>query len=193
MGKKFKSVQDMVKSLSEDKEFDQQLAAQVNNRRLSRFLFVLRNQKGMTQKQMAEKLGCTQSRISKIEHAEDMDLTVKDLLDYGKVLDMNINFNFAPRKLKIVDLIRFHLDAIHQLIKRLVNLSGDDDQMGLGVLKAMRNTTDTFAGNLLSNLKELIASQAKSNRFKKERFTVSEISEYFEEQDQKEEKDLVEK
>jgi len=186
MAKKFKSVQDMVKSLSEDKEFDQQFDEQVNKRRLSRFLFVLRNQKGMTQKQMADKLGCTQSWISKIEHAEDMDLTVKDLLDYGRVLDMNINFNFAPRNLKIVDLIRFHLHAIHQLIKRLVKLSGDDDQMGLGVLKAMRNTTDTFADNLLSNLKDLIAAQAKSNKFKKEMFTVSEISGDFEEQDQKE-------
>lgn len=187
MAKKFKNVQDMVKSLSEDKEFDQQFDEQVNKRRLSRFLFVLRNQKGMTQKQMAEKLGCTQSRISKIEHAEDMDLTVKDLLDYGRVLDMNINFNFAPRNLKIVDLIRFHLHAIHQLIKRLVKLSGDDDQMGLGVLKAMRNTTDTFAENLLSNLKDLIAAQAKSNKlFKKEMFTVSEISGDFEEQEQKE-------
>lgn len=92
MAKKFKSVQDMVRSLSEDKEFDQLFDEQVNKRRLSRFLFVLRNQKGMTQKQMAEKLGCARSRISKIEHAEDMDLTVKDLLDYGRALDMNINF-----------------------------------------------------------------------------------------------------
>lgn len=84
--KRYKSCQDMVESLSGGSEFPKQFKDHQSKRLLSQALFVLRNLKGMTQGQMAEKIGCTQRRVFRIESAEDADLRIKDVFDYLRPL-----------------------------------------------------------------------------------------------------------
>ena len=57
-------------------------------------LIKLRNQKGLTQEELAEKAGCTQQRISLIEKREQSP-TLKTLCSMAKALDVNISF--TPR------------------------------------------------------------------------------------------------
>ena len=69
MGKKYKSVSDVVKNLSDDKSCHGNFENQVFDKMLSKTLFTMRCSKGITQEEMAEKMDCTQSRVSKLEHS----------------------------------------------------------------------------------------------------------------------------
>ena len=81
MGRKYESVLEMVRDLSSP-EFVERFEKQAESKKLGKLLFLLRHKKGLTQKQMAEKLGCAQSRVSKLENAELASIKMGDLLGH---------------------------------------------------------------------------------------------------------------
>ena len=109
MNKKYKNVSDLIKSMDLPEERKKEQIDYINARRLSRLLTVMRVKKGMNQKKAAEKCGCTQSRISKLEYKEDRKITIGELLDYSNALGLDLSVHFTPKKMKIVD----RLSLIH--------------------------------------------------------------------------------
>lgn len=81
----FKSVREMIEGLSEDDKFKESALNEIESRTIAKFLFILRNKHNLTQKQLADKIGCTQGRVSRIESAYNNEITIKDLLDYGRI------------------------------------------------------------------------------------------------------------
>jgi len=82
---------DLVKAaLKDDPGFAEDLADQIQQRQLVRKLATMRNAKGISQAEMAQHLGCGQSRISKLENGYDADLTLRDLKAYAKALDCDL-------------------------------------------------------------------------------------------------------
>ena len=72
------SVSDMVQSLSEDRAFAEEFERRVAGRQLIKILTVLRTKAGLSQQQLAEKLGCTQSKVSKLESSNsEVELAAK--------------------------------------------------------------------------------------------------------------------
>lgn len=53
-------------------------------------LSLLRQQAGLTQEEMANRLGCTQSAVSKVESGRDEDLTIKEILGYAKATQQSL-------------------------------------------------------------------------------------------------------
>ena len=53
-------------------------------------LIVARVAAGLTQSQMAAKLRCSQSRISKIEDSHDVDLSLGDIQAYARVVGLKL-------------------------------------------------------------------------------------------------------
>lgn len=100
MPRKFKTVKNMIKNLSDDKDFKKNALDEIEKKSLSKFLFTLRCAHNLTQKQLAEKIGCTQSRISKIESSYDENITIKDLSDYGYVLNLQLEIGYRNNKIK---------------------------------------------------------------------------------------------
>jgi DNA-binding transcriptional regulator YiaG len=47
----------------------------------------MRVSKGLTQRQLAQAIGCSQGRISKLESGRDEDLRLQDLIDYTLATD----------------------------------------------------------------------------------------------------------
>ena len=95
MRKVFKNTSKMIATLSESKKFASDTINQLKIKRLAKFLFLNRCAQNLTQKELAKKVGCSTSKISKIEHSNDEDLTIKDLLLYSNVLNMHLKLNFS--------------------------------------------------------------------------------------------------
>ena len=121
---------------------------------------------------MADKLECTQSRISKIESADDDSLSIKDLMDYAKVLDLQLEVGYRQKNAKIVDLIKYHAFKIDGYLKQLTNLAKEkkDKSIADGVTKfcmeALVNVSHLIVTHLVS-LKKL-----EKGKIRKEKETI---------------------
>jgi transcriptional regulator with XRE-family HTH domain len=127
MGTKYKNVLEMIKSISKDDAFKELATREIKGKTLAKFLFYLRCNHNLSQKQLAEKIGCSQSRISKIESALDKDLTMQDLLDYAKALNLNLEIGYRHPSVRIVDLIKYHAFKIKAYLNQLNSLAKEDD------------------------------------------------------------------
>lgn len=103
---KYNSVADMVDSLTDDTQFKAELEQELNNKSMAKTLFAMRCRRGITQSEMAEKIGCTQSRLSKLENTDNESIKVGDLIDYANVLGLNISINFHE-KMTAVESIKY--------------------------------------------------------------------------------------
>ena len=153
MGKKFKNVPEMIKALSENKEFATDSIKLIKRKRLSKFLFFLRCEQNFTQEELAKKIGCSQGRISKIEHADDADLSIRDLIDYADVLDLQLEIGYRKNSVKIVDLIKYHAFKIDRYLKQLTNLAEAKKDEGI------INGVAAFCQEAYLNISEMIMRQ----------------------------------
>jgi transcriptional regulator with XRE-family HTH domain len=167
---KHKSVNDMVKSLSENDKFKQDTLEDLNNKGLGRFLFYLRCNHKLTQKELANKVGCShkvgcsQARISKIEASKDEELSIKDFQDYGKVLGLQLEIGYRNKNIKYVDMVKFHAFKIQHYLKLLAELAKEDEQIETGVVdfhfEALINTNKI----ILESTMQLAKSRLKINK-----------------------------
>ena len=67
--KKYLSVSEMLADNSPTEEFREEFETQVAKRRVIKHLLALRTVRGMSQKDIADQIKCSQSRISKLEQA----------------------------------------------------------------------------------------------------------------------------
>jgi len=91
------SVADMVRAIHADEpEFVESFQARLAARQLVKSLTVMRARAGLTQADMAAKLGCTQSKISKIESGVDVDLRFGEVVAYLKATEHRANISVVP-------------------------------------------------------------------------------------------------
>ncbi len=155
MIKDFRNVREMVKGLSEDDKFKESALNEIENKSIAKFLFILRNKHNLTQKQLADKIGCTQSRVSKIENAYNNEITVKDLSDYGEALNLQLEIGYQNKDLKIIDSIKYHAFKIKGYLERLVDLVGGDEALAKGVLEFHLEALRNLAVIILKNIPDL--------------------------------------
>jgi ribosome-binding protein aMBF1 (putative translation factor) len=96
-GKRYGSVLDMVRDLSDDQEFLAAFERRLERRYLVKRLCVLRARAGMSQQQLADKLGCTQSKISKFESSDDADLRFGDMVEYAAAVNHELRLLLVSR------------------------------------------------------------------------------------------------
>ena len=165
MGKKFKDVSEMVSELSKDEKFKKETVETIKKRGLAKFLFFLRCDQKLTQKELAKKIGCSQGRVSKIESSQDEDLGVKDLLDYGNALSLQLQFGYRDKSPKRTDLIKYHAIKIKQYFDELVKLAEKDEEMIKGLAKfhieGIFNITGMIAESLAKLKKKLPETMTK--------------------------------
>jgi transcriptional regulator len=95
--KRFISVSEMVREISEDRSFVEGFERRMRDRRIIKALLVLRVVRGWNQKDIADRLGCTQSRISKLESSADGDLRLADLRDYASALGQSVEIQIRRK------------------------------------------------------------------------------------------------
>lgn len=127
----YDSVVDMIRDIEGDAEADE-LKEAIAGRSLATLLFRMRNRRGMTQAEIADKMGCTQSAVSKLEHSDNRRLTVGDLGAYADALGLKLSLLFHP-PMTIADQVKHHFFQIKRLLEQLSDLAGDDPEIVSGV------------------------------------------------------------
>lgn len=152
MEKKYNKVSDLIKDISESEKVKEGTIKEIESTSLSKFLFFLRCEHKLTQGELAEKIGCSQSRVSKIESSYDADLTVKDFLDYGKALNLRLEVGYRQKNVKITDLIKFHVVKAREYLTQLTDMVDGDEAISKGVIGFIKdflyNMFDAVAANL---------------------------------------------
>ena len=132
MKKQPKSVAEIAAHLADDKKIKGRVENEIKRNRMVSVLLQLRIQKGKTQKEVAEYIGCDPSKISKLESGNDLQLKWTDIVAYLSALGIRLNIHFEDPSLPSAGRIKQHVFAIHGLLEELAGLAqqvGDDTKI----------------------------------------------------------------
>ncbi|MBN2324118.1 MAG: helix-turn-helix transcriptional regulator [Spirochaetes bacterium] len=158
MGKRYKSVSEMVRQLSDDKEFRDNFDRQISDKTLSKTLFAMRCSMGITQSEMASKLNCTQSRVSKLENSRVDAIKVSDLIAYAEALGLNLSISFH-KEMTSVESVKFHAFQIKKHLDYLADLAYRDDD----IFKGVKDFYNEYIVNILRLFKQSVDKLPKKN------------------------------
>ena len=150
--RQYASVSQMVDDLSEDVTFNEEVAQQIARREVVKRLFAVRTANGISQQEIAQHLGCSQSRVSKIENGEDSVLRLRELEAYAKALDCDVQILFKNRDATAVDDVKYHAFQIKRSLDRLAELGCRDEAVAQGVAN--------FFGEAFFNLVKMLQDSA---------------------------------
>lgn len=153
--KKYKSVTDMVRDLATDQAQAKELEQHLNKRNIVDFLFGLRCSKDVSQKQIADRLKCSQSRISKLENGEDDDLRLGDLQQYLDAIGLDLRLVICKKNWKAMDEVKFHALQIHRCLRAMCRIAKTDEQIAKGVSEAHLETLVNVIDIVLDSAKTL--------------------------------------
>jgi transcriptional regulator with XRE-family HTH domain len=88
----------------------------------------LRHACGITQEQMADHLGVSQSAISKLESGRDEELTLGEVRGYARVTGNRIGMVFG-KPLTHVEAVKAHAEGIRHHLHALAKLANQDNEM----------------------------------------------------------------
>lgn len=152
-GKRYSNVKDLVNATARDAEFKRNFEEEFDATKLVRMLSSARAARGITQSELARKLGCGQPRISKIENSRDASLRVRDIVDYAKALEINIAFHVTGGRRNAAEEIKFHAFEMKRKLEELAELADGDAEL----IKGITN----FFGEAFFNVTAMIAQAAE--------------------------------
>jgi transcriptional regulator with XRE-family HTH domain len=128
----------------------------VENQEAVNILVSMRVAKGLTQKELANMLGCTQGRISKLEQGRDEDLRIKDFLDYTRATEDAVWITVGTPA--ISEKVKLHIRAIRRLLEELVKLPGEDRAISNGISRFLDEIL-IETGKLVQSTKQALSKQ----------------------------------
>src|SRR5260370_38835677 len=132
-GKRYSSIPDMVRDLSTDPEFSESLAKSLSERNIIDMLMALRLSRGLSQKDIADTMKCTQRRISKLENGNDDDLRIGDLHAYAAALSLEMAIFLCKKDRSMAEEAKYHSFAMRRILCRMAKLAGQDEtRTGIG-------------------------------------------------------------
>jgi transcriptional regulator with XRE-family HTH domain len=129
---RYESVSQMVRQTTDDAfaaEFERLLRSQ----RIVKDLMVLRATRELSQEDVAKKMRCTQSRISKLESSKDVDLSLGDLAKYANAVGFRVGVMLEPEGTTAVDRVKWLAFQIKHQLDQLADLAKDDQKIAHGV------------------------------------------------------------
>lgn len=129
----FNSVSDLLRHASDDDGFNEEFDEHIRQRDIVKTLFAMRTAKGVSQSSVAERLGVSQSRVSKIENGTDGDLRIRELEAYAQSLDCDVHLLFLKRNSTAVERVKQYAFCIKRELDRLADAAQKDDGIAKGV------------------------------------------------------------
>ncbi len=114
-------------ALSGDRSLTDRIQVEVNRCKLVDTLVQMRLQKGVSQKQLAERMKCAPSKISRLEAGSDDALKIADVKDYVLGLNIGMAMIFEDQELPVAEQIKQHVFSIHDKLERLVKIAATVD------------------------------------------------------------------
>lgn len=151
--KRYSNVAELARRTSEDPKLVDQLANRLHRRQLVKKLMAMRAAKELSQEQVAAKMNCSQSRISKFEGSDDDDLRLGDLRDYLRAIGLDLQLVIARKQWPATEQIKFHAFQIKERLAQLVKLAREKPELCQGI--------QGFHVEALCNLMALVADSAE--------------------------------
>ena len=129
----FTSVAQMVRETTDGDDFADAFDERLRSRRIVKELMVVRASRGLSQGDVASTMGCTQSRISKLESSKDADLRLGDLARYASAVGFRVGVVLEPTETTAVERVKRLASRIKDELDRLARLARDDRKIALGV------------------------------------------------------------
>jgi transcriptional regulator with XRE-family HTH domain len=152
--KKYNSVSAMLKDVADEEsalsaaEFDQYVA----DRKLVKDLAILRSGQGMTQEDLAGKVGRSQSWVSKFENGTDDELSIGDLRAYMSALGLEFRPGAVKQGATLVDEIKLLSFAVKEKLVILAEMAKEGDGMVEHIAK--------FFGEAFHNINRFLSEAA---------------------------------
>ena len=146
--KQYKSVTEMLRDVSPSTEIADAVEERISQRAIIKKLLALRAARKLSQKDVANKMGCMQSRISKLENGIDDDIRLGDFAWYCDALDMQCGMIVASKDKPVAAQVKYHVSSIKHILNEMVVMAGGDEVMEKGVLK--------FMGGVLKQIVEFV-------------------------------------
>ena len=131
--KQYSSVSEVIGDLAPDDSLSAELEARIASRKLIKYLLGLRAVKGLSQQDVAKEVGCSQSRISKLENAKDDDVRLGDLKAYAEAVGCDFVAHPIPRDMKPTDKVKYCAVAMKENMDKMAQLARSDEKIAEGV------------------------------------------------------------
>ena len=152
--KKYKNVAELLGEVSDDKEFNKSVENGINTKKIARMLFAMRCHAGLNQAQVAERMKCTQGKISKIENTLDVDISIGDLMNYCSAVNMRVEIGFFDKRLNMVETVKYYYFRLKGLLDKLIDSAKGDEVMERGVEKFTREAFCNITVGLIQCLQK---------------------------------------
>lgn len=129
--KKYQSVSAMLRDITEETSAitAADLDAYIAERKIVKDLAILRSTRGLSQEDVAKKLGHSQSWVSKLEHGTDNELCIGDLRAYLSVFGLEFRAGAVKQNATIVDEVKLLAFAIRQKLIALAGMAKEGDEL----------------------------------------------------------------
>ncbi|OGS36020.1 MAG: hypothetical protein A2293_05785 [Elusimicrobia bacterium RIFOXYB2_FULL_49_7] len=134
MVKQYKSVTEFTKNILGDTEA-KEIADAINKKRISKQLFAMRCKAGLTQAELARKASISQGKVSKLEMAEDKNISIGDLVTFCSAIGMQLEIGFTDQRLTRTDKIKLLYFKLRNMLEELRMMAKGDPEMEEGVAK----------------------------------------------------------
>jgi transcriptional regulator with XRE-family HTH domain len=131
-GRQYESIQALMRGEGISKEIQQAVKELERETHLTKQLACMRAAAGLTQEQLAEKLQCSQSCISKWEAGRDEDLEIRTIRAYSDATNQRIGL-LIGKPLNHVEAINLHLSAMQRRLLALAALAREHDELESGI------------------------------------------------------------
>ncbi len=152
--KQYASVSQLIRDIAPTDEFRDEFEARIKSRTVIKRLLAMRAVRGLSQEDVAQRMDCSQSRISKLENGKDADARLGDLQAYADAVGCDLSAWPVPRDMKPTDKVKRHAFAIKKHMDDMAKLAKSDENIAEGVGR--------FFYSLFVNFTLMIGDSAKN-------------------------------
>lgn len=127
-GRRYDSVQELMAGESVSHEVRSAVAHLDKETRIVDNLVQMRKAAGLTQQQLAEKLGKTQGAISKMESSKDSEITLEEMRSYCQATNQKIMLCIGT-PMNHVESVKWHAFGIKEHLSLLAHMAHADEDM----------------------------------------------------------------
>ena len=127
--KRYSRVIDLVRDIHKDSpEFVKEVEERIEAMDIGYSLASARSQNGVSESEMAKRLGCDEAKIWAMEYARNDSVKVGDMIDYAKALDTNFFLRVVGRDDTVVDEIQFYAFELQSKVAEFNKSSESSDR-----------------------------------------------------------------
>ena len=134
MGNRYSSVEEMLNELASP-DLAKEFADWRAKIRLARTLFNLRHQAGLSEQEVAERLGWTKKRVENFERREVDKISFGDFERYTVAIGMFAGISFFKKEEPLVSKVKYHVFETKKLLDQLVEKVEGDEKISQEVEK----------------------------------------------------------